>query len=52
MQEQEEIMLKEKILKAIDKNSKLTPKELAIMLGSTEEEITRLIGKLEEDTNN
>lgn len=50
MQEQEEIMLKEKILKAIDKNSKLTPKELAIMLGSTEEEITRLIGELEADT--
>ena len=43
-------MLKEKILKAIDKNSKLTPKELAIMLGSTEEEITRLIGELEADT--
>ena len=43
-------MLKEKILKAIDKNSKLTAAELAVMLGSTEEEVAAVIRELEEDT--
>lgn len=41
--------MKEKILHAIDKNSKLTAKELAVMLGSTEEEITANLKQLEED---
>lgn len=43
-------MLKEKILKAIDKNSKLTAEELAVMLGSTTEEVTAAIGELEADS--
>ena len=43
-------MLKEKILKAIDKNSKLTPEELAVMLGSTTGEVEAIIKELEEDT--
>jgi DNA-binding Lrp family transcriptional regulator len=42
--------MKEKILQAIDKNSKLTAKELAAMLGSTEEEINAAIKQLEDDT--
>lgn len=42
--------MKEKILAAIDKNSKLTPKDLAAMLGSTEEEIAALIKELEAET--
>lgn len=40
---------REKILRAIDKNSKLTPAELAIMLGSTEAEVANLIKELEDD---
>jgi DNA-binding Lrp family transcriptional regulator len=44
-----EDIMKEKILHAIDKNSKLTAKELAAMLGSTEEEITAILIELEED---
>lgn len=43
-------MLKEKILKAIDKNSKLTAEELAVMLGATTEEVTAAIGELEADS--
>lgn len=42
--------MKEKILSAIDKNSKLSPKDLAAMLGSTEEEVSKAIKELEEDT--
>ena len=42
--------MREKVLAAIDKNSKLTPEDLAIMLGSTPEEITRLIKELEDET--
>lgn len=42
--------MKEKILHAIDKNSKLTAKELAAMLGSTEEEIAAIVKQLEDDT--
>ncbi len=41
-------MLKEKILQAIDKNSKLTPKDLAAMLNATEEEVAIAIKELEE----
>ncbi len=41
--------MREKILKAINKNSKLTAEELAIMLGSTEEEVTSFIKKMEEE---
>ena len=42
-------MMKEKILKAIDKNSKLSAADLAIMLGSTEEEVTSVIKQMEEE---
>lgn len=41
--------VKEKILQAIDRDSKMTSKDLAVMLGSTEEEIKKLIEELEED---
>ncbi|CUH91755.1 Lrp/AsnC family transcriptional regulator [Herbinix luporum] len=41
--------MREKILTAIDKNSKLTAKDLAIMLGSTEEEVTSILKQLEEE---
>ena len=43
-------MLKENILKAIDKNSKLTPEELAVMLGADKEEVAALIKELEAET--
>lgn len=42
--------MREKILTAIDKNSKLTAKDLAAMLGSTEEEVAATIKQLEEET--
>lgn len=42
-------MLKEKILKAIEKDSKLTNKELAIMLGAGEAEVAAAISELEEN---
>lgn len=41
--------MKEQILKAIDKNSKLSAKDLAIMLGSSEEEVAAIIKELEDD---
>lgn len=41
--------MKEKLLRAIDKNSKLTPAELAIMLGSTEAEVSSMIAELEQE---
>lgn len=41
--------MKEKILAAIDKNSKLSPKDLAAMLGSTEKEVSETIKQLEDD---
>ena len=41
--------MKKKILAAIDKNSKLTPQELALMLGSKKEEIEEKIQELEKD---
>jgi DNA-binding Lrp family transcriptional regulator len=42
--------MKEKILNAIDKNSKIPVSDLAIMLGATEEEITSAIKQMEDDT--
>ncbi len=39
----------EKILSAIDKNSKISAADLAIMLGATEQEITSAIKQMEED---
>lgn len=42
--------MKEKILRAIDRNSKVSVADLAIMLGSTEEEVSALIKEMEEDT--
>ncbi|HKL98721.1 MAG TPA: Lrp/AsnC family transcriptional regulator [Mobilitalea sp.] len=41
--------MREKILEAIDKNSKLSALDLAIMLGSTEEEVTTIIKQMEEE---
>lgn len=41
--------MREKILRTIDKNSKLTPAELAVMLGSTEAEVTAAIAEMEEE---
>ncbi len=42
--------MREQILMAIDKNSKLTASDLAIMLGSTEEEVSAVIRQMEEET--
>lgn len=39
--------MREKILSAIDKDSKLTAKDLATMLGSSEEEVTNIIKQME-----
>lgn len=41
--------MKEKILKAIDKNSKISVSELAIMLGSTEKEVAAAIAQMEDE---
>lgn len=41
--------MREKILAAIDKNSKISAADLAVMLGSTEEEITSAIKQMEEE---
>lgn len=41
--------MREQVLKAIDKNSKISAKDLAIMLGTTEEEITSIIKQLEDE---
>ena len=41
--------MKKKILAAIDKNSKLTPQELALMLGIKKEETEEKIKELEKD---
>jgi DNA-binding Lrp family transcriptional regulator len=41
--------MREKILEAIDKNSKISAADLAVMLGSTEEEITSAIKQMEEE---
>ncbi len=42
--------MREKVLAAIDKNSKLSAADLAVMLGSTQEEITAILKELEEET--
>lgn len=42
--------MREKILKAIDRNSKLTPADLSKMLGVTEEEIVNEIKAMEEES--
>lgn len=42
--------LKEAILKAIDKNSKLTAKDLSLMLGATEEEVAAAVAEMEADS--
>lgn len=41
--------MREKILTAIDKNSKLSDADLAVMLGSTEEEIATILKQMEEE---
>ena len=41
--------MKEKLLAMLDKNSKISPADLAIMLGSTEEEIVSLIKEMEDN---
>lgn len=41
--------MREKILRAIDKNSKISAADLAIMLGTTEEEVATEIKKMEEE---
>lgn len=41
--------MREQILKAIDKNSKISAADLAIMLGTTEEEIISTIEQLEQE---
>lgn len=41
--------MKEQILMSIDKNSKLSAADLAVMLGTTEDEITSIIKQLEEE---
>jgi len=40
--------MREQLLKVIDKNSKISAKDLAIMLGSTEEEVQAVIKQLED----
>jgi len=42
--------MRERILTAIDKNSKLSASDLAIMLGSTEEEVVSTIKQMEDET--
>ncbi len=42
--------MREKILEAIDKNSKLSVSDLAIMLGSTETEVADAIKEMEDET--
>lgn len=42
--------MREKILKAIDKNSKLTAKELAVMIGAEEAAVAATIKELETDS--
>ena len=41
--------MREQILKAIDKNSKISAADLAIMLGTTEEEVKAVIKELEDE---
>lgn len=41
--------MREKILAAMDKNSKISASDLAVMLGTTQEEITTAIKQMEEE---
>jgi DNA-binding Lrp family transcriptional regulator len=41
--------MREEILSAIDKNSKLTPKDLSVMLGFAEEEVRDELSRMEEE---
>jgi DNA-binding Lrp family transcriptional regulator len=41
--------MREQILNALDKNSKLSATDLAIMLGSTEEEVTSIVKQMEDE---
>lgn len=41
--------MREQILNALDKNSKLSAADLAIMLGSTEEEVTSIVKQMEDE---
>ncbi len=41
--------MRQRILKTMDKNSRYTPAELAVMLGESEEDVTREIGAMEEE---
>ena len=50
MEEKSREQLKDVILRAIDKNAKLSTKDLAIMLGYTEEEVTTTIAEMEADS--
>jgi DNA-binding Lrp family transcriptional regulator len=50
IQGKEDSGMREKILTAIDKNSKISVTDLAIMLGSTEEEVANAIRQMEEET--
>ena len=51
MEEKSREQLKDVILRAIDKNAKLSTKDLAIMLGYTEEEVTTTIAEMEASCN-
>ena len=41
--------MKEEILKILEKNSRLTPADIAAMIGATEEEVSRAIEEMEKD---
>lgn len=42
--------MRENVLAAIDKNSKISAADLAVMLGTTEDEITSVIKEMEDET--
>lgn len=42
--------MREKILRAIDKNGRITPADLAVMLGSTEEAVAEELKQMEEES--
>ena len=41
--------MRKRLLEAIDKNSKVSAADLALMLGSTEEEVASLIKQMEDE---
>lgn len=45
----DQIKMRNEILRAMDKNGRITPKDLAVMLGHTEEEIAAEIKLMEEE---